>query len=402
MILSTIENLKKNNCCGCTSCVQKCPKNAIEMVEDKEGFLFPSINKEKCINCGLCVKTCPMLNYEIEKKENFPKTLAIKNKNQLEKMKSSSGGVFIVLAKNIIENGGVVYGAAYTKELSVEHIRVDKIDELIKLQGSKYVQSNMNDTYSRVKKDLQENVKVLFTGTPCQVKGLKNFLDKDYNNLLTCDLVCHGVPSQKLFKKYINFLEEKYKKKIKNYDFRNKEKKGWGLTSKVIFDDGTSRYINSDFDPYYSNFLNCNTYRESCYNCKFAKTDRPSDITLADYWGVLSIHNDFYDKIGVSLILVNTEKGMKTIEENRNSFEMIETDLNYASSRNKNLITPSKRPLKRDVIYDKIDELSSKEYCQKVLKYKITPKKILKLFIPDKLKKNIKIYIIKIKRYKND
>lgn len=396
--MNTIEILDKRNCCGCTSCAQKCPKNAIEMIEDKEGFLFPSINKEKCINCGLCIKTCPMLNYEVEEKENFPKALAIKNKNQAEKMKSSSGGVFIVLAKYTIKNKGVVYGASYTDGLNVEHIRIAKEEELIKLQGSKYVQSNMNDVYPYVKKDLQNNKKVLFTGTPCQIKGLKNFLDKEYENLITCDLVCHGVPSQKLLKKYIKFLEEKYNKKVVNYDFRNKEKKGWGLTAKVTFEDGTFKYINSDFDSYYSNFLNCNTYRESCYNCKFAKKIRPSDITLADYWGVLSIHNEFYDKNGVSLILVNSAKGNKILKENEEFLEIIETNLDYASSRNKNLIAPSTRPEKRNYVYNEIDELSPKVYFSKVLKYKVTPKKIVKILVPNELKR----FITKIKGYKND
>lgn len=396
--MNTIERLEKKNCCGCTSCVQKCPQDAIEMIEDDEGFLYPHINKEKCINCGLCVKTCPMLNYEIEIKDIYPKTFAIKNKNQAEKIKSSSGGMFIILAKYLIKNGGAVYGAAYTNELGIEHIRVDKIDDLIKLQGSKYVQSNMNNIYVNVKKDLQENLQVLFTGTPCQIKGLKNYLGKEYDNLLTCDLVCHGVPSQKLFKKYLNFLEIKYKKKIESYNFRSKEKKGWGLTAKIVFEDGTYKYIDSDFDYYYSNFLDCNTYRESCYNCKYAKTTRPSDITLADYWGILSIHNDFYDEMGVSLILVNTDKGMKILEENKELFEIIETDLNYASSHNKNLITPSTRPSKRDNIYNSIDKFTPEVYFKKVLKYKITPKKVVKLLLPNKLKK----YIKKIKRYIND
>ena len=396
--MSTIEILDKRNCCGCTSCVQKCPKNAIEMVEDKEGFLFPFINKEKCVNCGLCVKTCPMLNYKVEKKEQFPKAYAIKNKNQIEKIKSSSGGVFIVLAKYTIRENGVVYGASYTDKLDVKHIRIDNEKDLIKLQGSKYVQSHMNDIYSRVKDDLKNNKKVLFTGTPCQVKGLKNYLDKEYDNLITCDLVCHGVPSQKLFKKYIKFLEEKYNKKIIKYDFRNKEKNGWGLTSKVTFEDNTFKYINSDFDPYYSNFLNCNTYRESCYNCKFAQKIRPSDITLADYWGVLSIHNEFYDENGVSLILVNSEKGNEILKENKEFIEKIETNLDYASSCNKNLISPSTRPDKRNYIYNEIDELSPKVYFRKVLKYKVTPKKFIKLLVPNELKRCIK----KIKMYKKD
>ena len=206
-------------------------------------------------------------------------------------------------------------------------------------------------------------------------------------------MVCHGVPSQKLFKKYLTYLEKKYHKTVKKFDFRNKGKKGWGLTAKVTFDDNSKKYINSDFDPYYSNFLNCNTYRESCYNCKFASTKREADITLADYWGILSIHNNFYDKKGVSLILINSQTGEETINKLKDNIYIQETDLNYAITKNKNLKESSRRPEKRNEIYQKIDDLPAEEFIKHSLTYKITPKKIIKVFIPNTLKK----YIMKIK-----
>ncbi len=383
----SIDFIKKNQCCGCSACVQKCPKNAISLKEDEEGFFYPIVNKEKCINCGLCKKVCPFINYEVEQKENYPKAYAIKNKINKDILNSSSGGVFIAIAKYIIKENGVVFGAAYDENNNVNHISVEREEDLFKLQGSKYVQSNILNTFKDAKESLDKGKKVLFSGTPCQIRGLKNFLLKDYDNLITCDLVCHGVPSQKLFKTYLKSLEEKYQKKIKKYDFRNKDKKGWGLTAKVTFEDGKSKYINSDFDSYYSNFLDCNTYRESCYNCKFTTTNRNTDITLADYWGILSIHNDFYDEKGVSLILVNSKSGLDLLNNIADNIELIETDLNYAITKNKNLIQPSVRPEKRNNIYKNIDNSSCTNYIRDNLRYKITLKKVLKIFISNKLKK---------------
>lgn len=383
----SIDFIKKNQCCGCSACVQKCPKNAISLKEDEEGFFYPIVNKEKCINCGLCKKVCPFINYEVEQKENYPKAYAVKNKINKDIFNSSSGGVFIAIAKYIIKENGVVFGAAYDENNNVNHISVEREEDLFKLQGSKYVQSNILNTFKDAKESLDKGKKVLFSGTPCQIRGLKNFLLKDYDNLITCDLVCHGVPSQKLFKTYLKSLEEKYQKKIKKYDFRNKDKKGWGLTAKVTFEDGKSKYINSDFDSYYSNFLDCNTYRESCYNCKFTTTNRNTDITLADYWGILSIHNDFYDEKGVSLILVNSKSGLDLLNNIADNIELIETDLNYAITKNKNLIQPSVRPEKRNNIYKNIDNSSCTNYIRDNLRYKITLKKVLKIFISNKLKK---------------
>ena len=386
---NSIEPIAKNQCCGCGACAQICPKKAISLIEDEEGFLYPKIDKKKCINCGLCKKVCPFINYKVNEKKEYPKAYAVKNKKTDDVLKSSSGGVFIALAKHIINEKGVVFGVAYDKDNNVIHIAVDNTKDLIKLQGSKYVQSNILNTFNEVKENLLKDKKVLFSGTPCQIRGLKNFLMKDYENLITCDLVCHGVPSQKLFNKYLSYLENKYNKKIRNYDFRNKEKKGWGLISKVIFEDNSIKYINSDFDPYYSNFLDCNTYRESCYNCKFASTTRSSDITLADYWGILSIHNSFYDKNGVSLILINSEKGNKYLDKIKNDISIIETDLNYAISKNKNLKQSSIRPNKRTEIYKNIDKEEDIDYVKNNLTYKVTLKKVIKILIPNKLKKSI-------------
>lgn len=388
--MSTIEILDKIECCGCSSCVQKCPKNAISMIENEEGFLYPIIDKEKCIDCGLCAKVCPQLK-EIKKTvENYPKAYAMYNKNEDELLKSSSGGIFSVIANYVLENNGVVFGAAYDEELNVNHIKINNKKELEKLRSSKYVQSNIKNTYKEAEDELQKNKMVLFSGTPCQIEGLKSYLLKEYENLITCDLVCHGVPSQKLFKTYLKYLSNKFKSKVKSYNFRSKNKYGWGLFTEVITNDNKKHYIKSDFDPYYSNFLNCNTYRESCYNCHYTNYNRVSNLTLADYWGVSSIHPKFYSEKGISLILVNDKKGEKVLNEIVPNIEKIETDLEFASSKNKNLIRPSNRPESRNTIYEGIYSKETLEFVKENLKVKVSIKKIMKLFVPVKLQNYLK------------
>lgn len=220
--MSTIEELEKKECCGCSSCAQKCPTGAISMIENEEGFLYPSIDKEKCINCGLCSKVCPQLK-TIEKKEDYPKAYAMRNQNLNDLKESSSGGIFSVIANYVLENGGVVFGAQYTDDFKVEHVGVENKDKLNLLRKSKYVQSDINSTYKEVESNLKKGKMVLFTGTPCQVYGLKSYLMVEYENLILCDLICHGVPSPKAFQKYLGEFEKKNKKVI-SYDFRTKDK----------------------------------------------------------------------------------------------------------------------------------------------------------------------------------
>ena len=198
--MENISKLNKNNCTGCRMCEQICPVNAIKMIENKEGFIEPVIDKTKCINCGLCSKRCPQLN-EIKREDYKMEVYAAKNKNIEEQKSSSSGGVFSVLANYVLENNGIVFGCAFNDNLIAEHIGIEDKNELYKLRGSKYVQSNTKNTFKDVKENLENSRMVLYSGTPCQIAGLKQFLGKEYDNLYTVDLVCHGVPSPKLFKK---------------------------------------------------------------------------------------------------------------------------------------------------------------------------------------------------------
>ena len=388
--MDTIEIVKKNECCGCGSCVQKCPKQAISMVEDEEGFLYPQINNERCINCGLCSKVCPQLKKNKEIDNEYPKAFAMRSKNNEELSKSSSGGIFSVIADYVFENDGVVFGAAYDDELNVNHIKADSRIELEPLRSSKFVQSNIGDTYKETETLLKEGRIVFFTGTPCQIAGLNSFLIKEYDNLITCDLVCHGVPSQKLFHTYIEYLSKKFNSRVVKYNFRSKEKNGWGLFSKVETEDGKIRYINPDFDPYYSNFLESTIYRLNCYQCHYTTYNRVSNITLADYWGISGIHPSFYREEGNSLILINDKKGEQIFEKITDKIEYIQTDLEKAANHNKNLIRPSKYSNERQKIYLGIYEKNPEQYIKENLKVKLTGKKIIKSIIPNKMQKNLK------------
>ena len=388
--MNTIEKLDKLECCGCYSCSQKCPKSAIEMKANEEGFFYPEINKEKCINCGLCEKVCPQLKDVKKANEGYPKAYAMRNKNDEELKGSSSGGIFSIIANYVLENNGVVFGAAYDENLNVNHIKVENKIDLQKLRSSKYVQSNINDSYKETEIELKKGKKVLFSGTPCQIAGLNSYLMKDYENLITCDLVCHGVPSQKLFEKYLEYLSKKFKSKVIKYNFRSKEKKGWGLLTKVETEDGKIRFIEPDFDPYYSNFLRSTIYRENCYSCHYTNYNRVADITLADYWGINGIHPEFYSEQGNSLILINNKKASELLELFKDKIDILLTEIDKAANRNKNLIQPSKRSEMRDNIYNGISELDSSKYIKKNLKIKYTPKKILKAIIPTKVKKMLK------------
>lgn len=300
---------KKEQCCCCAACMNICPTQAITIKADVDGFTFPEINKDLCTECGLCNKVCAFQNIPVKGDDPIATYAAI-NKNSNILSASASGGVFGALASLVFDQKGVVFGCAYNDILEPEHISIDNLLDLEKIQGSKYVQSDINTTYTEAKRYLENGRYVLFTGTPCQIAGLKSFLGKDYENLITADLICHGVPSAKFFKGYIKYLEGKLKGRVIDFKFRDKSK-GWGLMGKVIYKKGDKileKFINPKTSYYYDYFLKGYIYRENCYECKYACGSREGDFTMGDYWGIEKVHPEIETKNGVSVFLINSKK----------------------------------------------------------------------------------------------
>lgn len=312
-------NIKKEECCGCGSCYVSCPRQCIEMQEDNEGFFYPRINESLCVDCHICEKSCPSLNVvsDVSEKKCY---VAINNSD--ERMLSSSGGMFVLLARKIIEDGGVVVGAAFDDNWLVHHVLCEKADDLTRLMGSKYLQSRNYEAYDATKRLLEENKKVLYTGTACQIAGLKRFLKKDYYNLLTVDVLCHGVPSPGVWKRYLKELTQSYGNKITNVSFRDKDT-GWKNYSMTIcFGNGKTYSQKHCEDTYMHLFLSNVILRPSCHVCKYKSVDRPSDLTIGDAWGVDDLFPDYYDDKGTSVVVIHSAKGQAL-------FDSISLSLNH-------------------------------------------------------------------------
>lgn len=377
------EIIEKSLCTGCTACVNACPKNAIEMKFSKEGFKYPVIDNDKCIDCRLCKKTCPVLNTQNNKSIN--KCFVGYAKENDVKKNASSGGIFPLVANYVLNNNGIVIGAAFTEYNKLEHIAIEKKEELYKLKGSKYLQSDLGDIFKFIKEKLNEK-KILFVGVPCQVAGLKAFLKKDYDNLICIDLICHGVPSPKLFKKYVNELEEKHNSKLLNYNFRDKST-GWDNYSNTAIFENSEMKESHEKNKYMKLFLSDVALRESCFNCKFKLHNKYSDCTLGDFWGVNNYYPEMYNKKGVSAIVVNTEKGRQIFEIVKSEIECKECKLEEILKGNPSLEKSSSIPLKRNDFFENIDNLTIEEM---VNQYTIKSKNNIVRRVLGKIKRIIK------------
>lgn len=307
-----LKTKEKKTCNGCTACALVCPVHCIEMKEDYEGFIYPVVDESRCIHCGKCLRTCS--NYSKNDNRQYIAYAAINNDKAILK-ESTSGGVFSALAKTVfVDKDSVCYGVAYNENLEVVHMRAENLKETEKFRGSKYLRSNILGIYENVKKDLQDNKHVLFTGTPCQCAGLTTYLNKDYPNLITCDIICHSNPSPKVFKRYIKALELKYGSKVKSYSFRAKSN-GWdNLVPIVGFENGEK----IEETTFLIAFLRAIANRPCCYECKYTKPFNFADITLGDFWGVDKLTDITEYKEGMSLVLLNTEKGKQFFEKTEN------------------------------------------------------------------------------------
>lgn len=352
-----INIVNKENCSGCHACYNACPKHCISMIADNEGFLYPQVNEEGCIKCGICVKTCPIITPQRKaKSEADIKAYGAYNKNEKIRKCSSSGGIFTLIAEWVINNGGVVFGAAFNDDFSVAHRAVSNVEGLAQLRGSKYVQSTIGDTYKQAEELLKTGKMVLFTGTPCQIGGLYSYLKRDYDNLITQDIVCHGVPSRKIWEGYRAYHETKEKSKIQKVSFRNKERSWKSYQMAIDFQNGKKYRQISSGDSYLKSFVSNLCLRPSCYACAFKDKVRESDITLADFWGIQNVMPEMDDDKGTSLVLINSEKGQIVFDSIKESIVSREADINEALKYNSSAIQSVKMPDERNDFIKKVDE----------------------------------------------
>ncbi len=335
-----VDQMEKRHCCGCEACRNACPRHAISMVEDEEGFLYPQVDHNLCIDCGICIKKCPVY-------QDQPGNIAVKDcyatiaRDDGMRARSSSGGVFSQLANEVIAAGGVVFGAAYDGCDTVRHRGVESLGDLDLLRRSKYVQSSTGDAYSHAKRALDAGRRVLYSGCPCQIAGLYSYLGKDYDNLLTVDLICHGVPSPGLFRRY---LKETYPQGgVREVNFRDKAAFGWSTHMNVYMKDGGVVRERCSEDPFCLMFLRCLAQRPFCSICKFTRLPRVADLSIGDWWGVEKYDGSLNDGKGTSLVLVNNAKGEAAFERIQNGMTRCDKmPLAWARPRNYTIDRPLK------------------------------------------------------------
>ena len=378
----------KSECCGCTACQQICPVQCIVMTSDEEGFLYPKINEGQCIGCRKCEVVCPIQSPPLVK-GNTQTYVGYAQSEEIRRQ-SSSGGIFSLAAEYVLKRGGAVFGAAFDDSLAVHHICVESEEDLDKLRGSKYVQSSLENTYAQAEEYLIDGRWVLFSGTACQIAGLKNYLGKEYDRLLTIDVLCHGVPSPKIWKLYLEEQERKYNSKITSIQFRDK-KLGWKLFSiRIQFENGREYAVPFTKDKFMNLFLGNIDLRPSCYDCRFKAFPRPSDMTIGDCWGIEHHLPELDDDLGTSVILVHSAKGERLFKAIRERLTVKEAALDSvlpktADSRRSVEMHPNRKQFWADVqLGQSIEQISGRirrNLVQKVLGYlRMKMKRVMKGF----------------------
>lgn len=378
-----IDKISTDNCVLCKACSNSCPVDAISFTHKQFDFLYPTINFEKCIKCNKCESACPLLN--IKSAESKKIAFAGKNSDNNIRLSSTSGGAFDSIANYVLDKNGYICGAVFEDDFTVKHIVSNKYDDIKKMRGSKYSQSDINTVYKEIQTLLNDDRYVLFSGCPCQVAGLKAFLQKDYDSLITVDFICHGIPSANMLKSYIKLMEDKHNSKVKQINFRNKSK-GWHSSSvKIEFENGKVYTNPITVDAYMNGFLGNTTLKESCYTCSFRDFKSGSDITLGDFWGAETELNNIDDNKGISAIIANTEKGLDLL--NNTNLSLSECSVDTIIKYNKNIIeSPKPNPI-REKFYDYAElngfDNAIKKYLQE------TP--------TEKLKRKIRLFLRSVK-----
>lgn len=382
-------NIDINSCTGCQACRIVCPKQAIEMQESKEGHIYPFVNTDLCIECNKCLKVCPEVN-KVKRHEVPNEATAIWIKDKYNRKYSTSGGAAYLIAKKIIKQGGYFCGVVYNNG-GAEHRICNNIEELHLFQGSKYTHSNVKNVYKDVQALLKDDNKVLFSGTACQIAALYKYLNKEYENLYTIDILCHGVPSLRILREHIDVIEKKENKRITHIRFRDKRPDQLHSCMNYTFSDNTNLIVPFGKDVYFRCFVENYALRPNCFSCQYANSNRIADITLADFWGYSPKKIKYLDcHKGVSLFLTNTNKGQQLLDMIQHECVIDKKNIREAQSCNRNLILPQEKPSDYDIFWERylkgetLDELSPSFFPtsnNQISTWKLKLKSVIKIFL---------------------
>ena len=365
---------KTGLCTGCSACANACPEQCIQMAADAEGFLRPKIDSSQCVVCGTCQNVCPVLHPKANSHETV--AYAAVHKDDAIRLESTSGGVFSLLCQWVLDHGGIVFGAAYADDFSVAHGCVEKASDLSKLRTAKYAQSAIGDSYRRAKTFLEQGRYVLFSGTPCQIGGLRTFLGKDYGRLLTVDLICHGVPSPAVWEHYIQYRGEQdaQGERPTSINLRSKES-GWaGYSIRFDYAGGQTYRMPNSQDPYLRCFVKDLCLRPSCYACSFKGIDRCSDFTLGDYWGVWSQLPELDDNQGTSIVLLHSEKAKRIWPELLSGMKAVQVDADQCFSENPSALYSATEPDDRQMFLSRYQSEDFSDLADELAPIPIPPK----------------------------
>lgn len=381
-----------DECTGCKACSNACKSGAITFEFDAEGFSYPKVSNDVCVNCGMCEKVCPIGKNTTNVTENAIFYAGVSCDSNILK-KSSSGGAFSAIAECIRARNGFVVGCRFDEKMLPIHDIVSPDENYGCFRGSKYIQSDVGDVYRKVKILLDDNQYVLFSGTPCEVAGLQMFLQKDYERLFTVDLVCHGVPSSRLWEKHVAMLENREGKRLYSFSFRAKKHSNNSLYYSYNYGGKRQKHGFARTDAYYAAFLDRNNYRNSCYVCQFANDKRWGDFTIGDYWGVENYHQELNASTGVSVLIENSDKAKMLHNELKEHILLIPTEKQNAIRFNANLVRPTVRPAERDFFYANVDVVGYEKWAeQSIREYKRSKAyyyELLRMIIPKRIKNKI-------------